>query len=308
MPVLLPTAGVYPDVGRGAVELRGDAAGDVEQLHVVAQRRVAMRDADVQVYDVLAVEIGSLRIGVTRSRYEAVVGRLAARAVENIVDVVMRRDVERIEVKRIAHAAEVIAVAEGLIRPRQADVVREHAVGRSSAGLDRRLVVEGRPADRQIGIGIARIGSGLDHLIDVAGQTRRVRSRRRAAGIDLHFLIAQRGERGDRREIRLTRRRQTVELVGDLIDVAAANVDALIPALLIRRNGNARRAGDSTVRLTERARTGERRGRLLPGGVDREDVAGNARMHERLRRARRRARDGAQRGLHGDGSSCRLIG
>ncbi len=297
-----------PDVVRGAQILVGDAARHVEHLNVVAQGRIAMRNSNVEIDDVLAVEVYALRVAVAGRVDEAVVGRLSARAVEDVVDVVVGRHVERIEIERIADAAELIAVAVRLIRPREPDVIRKEPVGRRAGDFDRRLMVEGRRADSEIGVGVSGIGAGLDDLIDVAGKSRRVRRGRRSAGIDLHFLISQRRQRRNRRQIRLARGRQSVELVGDLIDVAAADVDALVPALLIRGDVDARSAGDRAVGLGERARAVEGGRRLLTRRSNRVDVAGHAGTHQRLGRSRRRARDRLERALQREGRRRGLIG
>ena len=237
------------DIVGGAGELRRDSTGHVEHLDIVTQRRVAMRDPDVEVDDVLPVGIVGLRVAVAGLGDEPVVGIPAGRAVEDVVDVIPARDVERIEVQWVADAAELVGVAERLIRSREPHVVREQAIGRRTAGFDRRLMVECRSADAQVRRRVAREGSRLDDLIDVARQARGVRSRGRAARIDLHFLVAQRRQRCDRREIRLPGGRQPVELIGDLVNVAAADVNALIPALLVGRDVDAGSARDRAVRL-----------------------------------------------------------
>src|SRR5580658_4063231 len=120
----------------------------------------------MQIDHVLAIEVRRLRVAISRLRDKAIVRRFSPRAVENIVDVVVGRNLERIEIERLADAAELVSVSERLIRPRQAYVIGEHAVGRRSGDFDGGLMVEGRPADAEVGARIAGKSSRLDDLID----------------------------------------------------------------------------------------------------------------------------------------------
>ena len=168
------------------------------------------------------------------------------------------------ELVRVAGAAELIDVAIILIVAADADVVREHAVGRRAAGLDVGAVIEDRDADAEIRGGVAGKRSGLDHLIDETGESLRLGVGRRRAGVDLQLELPERRERARRIVVERAIDRNAVELVTDLRRVAAAYVHRLQVAVLIRGHVGAGDRRDRRVRAVERAAAAEYRRRVLP--------------------------------------------
>ena len=155
-------------------------------------------------------------------------------------------------------------------------------------------MVERRSAEGEIQARETGIGPGLDHLVDEAAQAVGFRARRRAADIDLQFLLTQRRERRGRILIVGALNRHAVELITEIGVVAAADVDRLIPSALTGADLDARNRSEPGVRLRQRSAAAERcRGRLLRSrnGVHVGDGAG---PHDVGRGARRNAPDGLQ--------------
>ena len=86
---------------------------------------------------------------------------------------------------------------------------------------------------------------------------------RSAAGINLQFLLTERARRAAGIVVERTVDRNAVELVTDLIVVAAANIDDLIPALLVGRNEGARDGRDRRVGVVQVAAAADARRRCV---------------------------------------------
>ncbi len=276
-----------------AVVVGEDLAGQVEELHVVARALAAVRDAPVQVDDVVALLRAGDPVGLGGREVQPVAGRgrLAGRDRRAVPDVeaaaaVAERVRDRVERLRVARAVAVVDVAVVLVRAGRAHVVREVAVLRRPAVLEREAVEERRRAQARVEVEEARIGAGPDHLVDVARETLAVRRRRRAAGIDLQLLLAQRREHGLRGVVVDAVDRDAVELVADLVDVAAADRERLVPALLALLHHRARHRLDRAVRVGQAARPAQAGRGVGRRAADRVDVAGGARLHQVARGAR----------------------
>ena len=223
-----------------------------------------------------------------------------------------RRDERRVVAVRNrvgkARAVVLIEVAKILIRTADSDVVREEPVGRRAPGFDSRVVIERRRADSQAADGVTRVGSGLDDLIDEAAQSRRVRVRLAAAGVDLELLLPKRAFGVSGEVVERAIDRHAVVFEADLVVIAAANVDALIDADLVGRNVSAGHRGDRGVSVVETAAAAERRGRRGQRGIDRINIGSGSRTHRTQRRSRANAGDFSDAFLQANRQRLALIG
>ncbi len=199
---------------------------------------------------------------------------------------------------RVSGRVLLIDVAEILIVSADAHVVREEPVRRCTARFNGCLVIEDRRTDAQHRIAEARKGSGLDHLIDVAGQTLTFGVCRRCAGVDLQFGHAERGQLSGRIVVEGPVYRNAVEFVADLIVVAAANVHGLKVARLIERHDRARNGRDCGIRAVQASAAAERADLVLRGGIDGINVGSRAGFDQTARGSRTNGRNSPQSGMH----------
>ena len=96
------------------------------------------------------------------------------------------------EARRVARAVELIDVAVILVETADADVVTEAPVGRRAAGFNVDAVIKRRRSDVDVADAVPGICSGLNHLVDEAGEALRLSVRRRCAGIDLQLGLTER--------------------------------------------------------------------------------------------------------------------
>src|SRR5579872_828017 len=145
-----------------------------------------------------------------------------------------RERVDRIEETFTDSICAVAAVDVAIRLPddRAAYVIREALVLGRAAGLEAALVVQHRRSDAQVDHSESRVGAALDHLVDVARDTRGVSIGRGTAGVDLQFLLTQIRQKRLRRVVVGAVDGNAVELPTDLVEVTAADVDGLIPSLL----------------------------------------------------------------------------
>src|SRR5215469_3911119 len=107
--------------------------------------------------------------------------------------------------------------------------------------------------------------SGFDDLIDEARKALAFGVRRVGTGIDLDLGVTQRGCRAGGIIIERTIDGYAVELVTDLIVVAAADVDRGVIPGLVRNNVRTGNCRNGRIRLIDEAAAAERRGMLLRG-------------------------------------------
>ena len=162
-----------------------------------------------------------------------------------------------------ARAVELIGVAEVLVVAAEAEVIREVPVRRRSADFKRSLVIIRRPADPQIDVGEPGIRPGADDLIDEPGEAVCLRIGWRNAGVDLKLLLTERRGRARRVIIEGAINGDAVDLVSDLVVVAAADAERWRGADitdLIRQNehaGNRRDRRPGAVEVTAAADGGD---------------------------------------------------
>src|SRR5579862_5161273 len=287
-----------------------------ERLDVVTQPAVVMRNPEVRVDNGIAQRLVGeperqagrkqqrrRRPGIDQSVRNALI------AAGGYFALLARKRRNRIKERvRNAGAVVVVDITEVLIAAADSDVIAKKTIGRRAADFDGSLVIKGRITNAELARPIAGISTGLENLIDVAGDALRVGACVHAAGVDLNFLAAQAGEHRLGSVVVDAIDRNTVELVSNLIDIAAADLELLPPTLLAGIERNARNRRDRTVRVVETARTAETLSCLLAGSVHRIHVRGLTGFEE-IRRCRRRdARDRLERlghrhveGLYGVG-------
>jgi len=266
---------------------------------------VLVREAEVEVEDVLAVfnvlrgeDVGGAEVVAARSHRHAQNRVGAVGVAENVVRA-LRAAAAAYRCRRLlhvvhqpvgrVHASAVILVVEAriLVDDAQADVIREVPVRGRAAEFDADLVVEVGAADPEVDVAKAGIGAALDDLVDVAGQALAFGRGRRCAGVQLKLLLADGGQIARRVVVERPVHRHTVELVPDLVVVAAADIDGLEPARVARRNVCARERCYGGIALVGAAAAAEHCAARLRGRVDRVDVRRRAGLDEIGRRTRR---------------------
>ncbi len=174
-------------------------------------------------------------------------------------------------------AVELIEITEILVRSAEPNVIRKVPVGRRAAGFDSRVVIKRRRAKCQVARCVSRIGSGLDDLVNEAGQAGRVGIRLAASRINLKLLLSERRFGVAGIVVERTVDRYAVVFVADLIVVSAPNVDRLIHADLVGRNVRSGHCRDRRVRVVQPAAAPERGSRRREPGIDGVDVGTGAR-------------------------------
>ncbi len=154
-------------------------------------------------------------------------------------------------------AVELVEITEILIVPADADVIREHPIRRRAAGFYLQIVIVCRRSDAAVDRCVAGERSGLDDLIDEPRKPAGALAGGAAPGVDLQLLLTERSGRAARIVVKRAIDRYAVELVTDLVEIAAADINDLIPALLIRWDISARDRGDRRIGVVEIATPAE---------------------------------------------------
>ena len=191
----------------------------------------------------------------------------------------------------VVGAVIVVDVTEALVVTGDAEVVREIPVGRRTANLDHRTMVEDRRADAELPVSGAWERTGADDLVDVSCKALAFGVRGVRAGVDLNFGISERRGRARGIVVERTVDGNAVEFVTDLVEVAAANVDGVVITTLVGDDVGTGNRRDCRVGGVEVSAAAEGRRRMLRRGVDRVDVGGRSGFHQRTGRRGRYATD-----------------